>query len=263
MPAPFSMQVARSVPFDPADISFRKDNTQEAIQEIHQQTVIDPTFTTTTASGSLTLTDQSTTYQVIKGSASGFTINLADATTLFNGYKLEIANLSSRSIQIKNGAGTNLLILGQTSILYAVLSDNSTSAGNWVYFQAFASTTTGTVNYEVINDTPFTTTSSSYQIIPGFTITPTAGTYACWFNASIFHTTTPRGHWWGFFRGGVIIPDSERRQDTSHSNQTMMDSTMTIAQFDGAQTLDVRYRIDTNGATTVNQRSMILIRLGV
>lgn len=254
--------VAVSVPFDTTNISFVKDNVQDALVEIHQQEVLDQTTTATTNGGTSTLVALSTTLQVYTGTATGYSIQLPNATTLFTGRKFEIINNSTQTIQIKDGSGANLVVLGQTSVLYMVLINNSTSAGDWIYFQAYASTSTGSVNYQVVSTTPFTTTSTTDVAITGFTVTPAAGTYAVWYNGMAFHTTTPRAHWWSFYKNGVKISDTERTQDTAHSNQNMVDTSTAIISFNGSESLDVRVRAF-NGSLTINSRTMLLLRLGV
>jgi hypothetical protein len=119
----------------------------------------------------------------------------------------------------------------------------------------------GITNYNLIASASFTTGSTSYVLITGFSITPIAGTYAIWYGGQSTLTTTPKYHKWAIFKNGSIISDSVRSQDTAHSNQTMNDSTQTIATFNGSQTCDVRV-LTQNGSLAILQRSLILIRLG-
>jgi hypothetical protein len=119
----------------------------------------------------------------------------------------------------------------------------------------------GIRNYQIVSSTLFSTTSTTYVAITGFNVTPQAGKYAIWYNAAILYTTTPILHYWALFKGGVIIQDSERIQTTSRSNQEMVDTTMTVAEFNGSELLDVRVRCGTSGRYDVRDRTLILIRL--
>jgi hypothetical protein len=126
-----------------------------------------------------------------------------------------------------------------------------------------AAVASGILNYNLTSNTAFTTSSTSFVLITGFTLTPASGTYAIIYNASVFYTTTPRFHRWTIFRAGVELADSRREQLTSRSNQNMVDSTIAIANFNGSQTCDVRVLCDTSGGSlTVNARSILLVRLG-
>ena len=248
--------------FENTGLPFRFKNAQEAIAELRDQSITTPDFTVTTLNGTLALAATSRSTQYLTGSATGFSVQLPAANTLYLGMKIEVVNTSSAPITIKDGSGATLFLLGQTSIGFMQLQDNGSAAGTWVYYQTFISTATGIVSYYLTSAVNFSTTSTTDVLITGFTLTPVAGTYACWYNAAAFLNTTPRQHWWSFYKAGVKLTDSERTQDTSHSNEDMSDATMTITQFNGAQAIDVRVRTE-NGTLQINNRSMVLIRLGV
>jgi uncharacterized protein (DUF2342 family) len=145
------------------------------------------------------------------------------------------------------------------------LIDNGTAAGTWVFWQVLTSSiASGIINYNITSSTAFSSTNRTnpYQLITGFQVTPQAGTYACWYNASVYYTTTPKAHFWAFYKAGTILTDTARQQDTAHSNQTMLDSTMSVTSFNGSQTMDVRVKCADTGTLTVNARTMILIRIG-
>jgi len=263
-------QVAESTPF--SDALFSATDVLAAVKEVrarHEiQAVIGAqvyrtTTTATTLNGTLTLTAASTVLQFLTGSASGYSVVLPNATTLTNGQIYVIANTTSNVVSVKNNGGVELFALSQNSIGYLYLQTNTTANGMWVYYQILASSTaSGIINYNLTSTTPFSTSSTTDVVIAGFTLTPQAGTYAVWYNASILFTTTPIEHFWSFYRDDVQISDSARVQLTSRSNQIMVDSTMTVATFDGTQAIDVRVRRGTSGTLTVNARSLILVRLG-
>lgn len=254
--------VARSVPFDPTSVSFTSTSVQEALQEARDRKVWTLSTTAITASGTKNLTEADNSLQIFTGSASGYSIVLPDATTLFNGRKFELVNNTNNTINIKDNTGSVLFTLSQNSIANCTLQSNSTAAGVWISWQVLlSSTASGIINYNIFTSTNFSTTSTSDVIITGFTLTPQAGTYACWYNASSFLNTTPKTHWWSFYQNGVKVARSERSQDTAHSNTGMVDPTMAVLVFNGSETIDVRVRTQ-NGTLQINDRTMILIRLG-
>lgn len=257
----FSSPVSRSVPFDSTNTSIRSDEMQAVVEELRAQTVYDPESTATTLNGTLTLSSASRTLHFITGTQTGFKVDLPNATTLFNGQSYVVDNESTASINIRDTGGNSLFEVLADSIAVVFLQSNSTANGVWTGYvvSGFA---TGILSYNLISSTTFTTVSTTFVPITGYTVTPVAGTYAIWFNAGIVYTTTPIYHYWALFRAGVIIADSEREQQTSRSNQGMVDTTQTVAQFNGSEALDVRYRRGTSGSINVNERSLTLIRLG-
>lgn len=267
MPGPLVSQVAQSIHFDNTGQSFNVSNVQDALVQTRAQKIWDSETTILTLNGTLTLTASNKSLQFITGSQTGFSIVLPSALTLFNGWKFEISNTSSQSITVKNGAGVSLGVIAQTSIGYLTLQDNASTGGTWVFYQAFIGSATGILNYNIVSTTPFITTSLTDVLIAGLTIIPTAGTYAVWYNASVIFNTTPKTHWWNFYKAGALVADSERSQDTAHSNQTMIDSTMSIINVNGSQTIEVKVRCQSSTPTapqlTVNSRTLLLIRLGV
>jgi len=255
--------VARSVPFDNSGTSFYSENCQDGFLETRQLVTYDPEFITTSLNGTSNLLFTNKTLQIVTGTATGHSVVLPNATTLFNGRKYEIANQSSQPINIKTFGGTSLFFLNPASVAIMTLQDNTTSAGTWISL-VVSTIATGIQSYNIISSTAFTTSVryTAFDLITGFSLTPLSGTYGCWFSCSSYYTTTPKKHYWAFYRAGVQIADSLRSQDTAHSNQTMMDTTQSIISLNGSQTLDVRVSCDNTGSLTVNQRSMLLIRLG-
>ncbi len=271
--------VADAIPFDPLAPSTTPTSTgynfswnpTTGIWEVtdrlaaHRQ-VWNPEITATTTSGTLTLTSTSHSGQIITGTAVGYSVVLPDARTLENGFKWEIYNSTTQTVSVKDGAGTLIFTLAQSSIAYIYLQSNATLAGVWISWQILATnvTASGIINYTVISNTPFSTSvrNPSFDIITGFTITPQSGTYLVLYNASVYYTTTPKSHWWAIYKAGVKVTNTERIQDTAHSNQTMVDSTQGVIQFNGTETCDVRVSCANTGTITVNSRSLTLVRLG-
>lgn len=220
-----------------------------------------PTYTTVSAS-TLTLTATSNSTQFFTGSTLGQVLRLPNATTLQKSHTYEVWNMSSTVVVLQNSSGGAITNLDAGAYARIILRDNVVATGPWDVFQVVTSSiAAGVVNYKLVSSVDFLTTSTTDVIITGFTLTPMAGEYACFFNGSSYLTTTPKAHWWSFYKAGAKITDSERTQDTAHSNQTMVDSTITVASFNGSQTVDVRVRTS-NGSLTMKSRTILLTRLG-
>jgi hypothetical protein len=223
-----------------------------------------PEYTTTSTNGTLILTVNSSFLQILTGTATGYSIVLPDATTLINGWRYEVENTSNQTILIKNKAGTLLLTISAGEIAFVTLQSNSTLAGTWIVWSIFSNTANGILNYTLDDQNPFVTSvrSPSYDLITGFSLTPQAGKYSLWYNASVYYTTTPKAHWWAFYKAGVQETGSIRTQDTAHSNQNMVDNLVDVISFNGSESIDVRVSCDNTGTLTVNSRTLVLIRLG-
>lgn len=217
----------------------------------------------TTAAGTLTLASASGSAVYLLGTAVGYSVVLPNATTLPQGQRYEIYNTSSAPVDIKTNGSAVLFTLAQFSTGYLYLLSNGTAVGTWSAWQVFAdpSIATGILNYRATSSVPFTTGSITDVIITGFTLTPQAGTYAVWYNASCTITANNTLLRSSIYRGGAIIADSTRASQASGGGWSGMASTMTTSQFNGVQTCDVRVR-STSGNISVLDRTLIMIRLG-
>ena len=274
----FEQSIADQIPFDPSVLTplptnngymfgFDTPSQKYVSRNILQYGREAPigTTTPTTASGNLQLIVTSTKIQFFTGTAADFSVILPNATTLISYWTFEVYNTTSQTITIKDFSGATLFTLAQNSVGYLKLQLNGTSAGTWVYYQVLiSSVATGIINYKLTSSVAFSssTRSPNYELITGFTLTPQAGTYGVWYNASVYYTTTPKAHFWAIFKNGVVVADSVRQQDTAHSNQNMPDSTMSTITCSGTETIDVRVSCDNTGTLTVNNRTLLLIRLG-
>lgn len=254
--------VAESIPLNATNTSYKAEDIRTALIELRQQVIREPEFTTTTTSGTKSLTNTSYTLQVFSGSATGFVINLPDASTLFEGRKFEIANQSSQSIQIKDGSGILLLTLNQDSILLVTLEDNSTTAGSWLFIES-STTATGIVSANITSDTTFMTSATTPTLITGFSTTPTSGTYAVWFSSDLTITSNNNVAECSVYVDGTQNTNTIRNvQGTSSNYQTNFQSLGRVS-VNGAQAVDVRVRVASGGGSiTVGSRSLLLIRLG-
>lgn len=119
----------------------------------------------------------------------------------------------------------------------------------------------GIVNYNVISSTNFSSSAAADTLITGMTVTPAAGTYAVFFNAENTAAGSGAALWVTVYKAGSAIADSLRKAASPAGTHEFSTSTQTIVQFNGSQTCDIR--INPNGnSMTVNQRSLLLIRLG-
>lgn len=94
------------------------------------------TATTTTLNGTLTLTASSKSIQTLNGTATGFSVVLPNATTLVDMWHYIVINNSTKSISVKNNAGTLLYTVTNGSFCYIYLQDNSTANGSWSSWQS-------------------------------------------------------------------------------------------------------------------------------
>lgn len=122
-------------------------------------------------------------------------------------------------------------------------------------------TAAGVQNYNIISSTPFTSSANVDTFVTGMTITPMSGTYAVWFNCSETATGSGQQMDCTIYKAGAAISDSKRSVVGSAGAHISILATMTIAQFSGSQTCQVWINPNAN-SQTVNQRSMLLIRLG-
>jgi len=219
----------------------------------------------TANNATLQLTSSSNFVNFLTGSGTPYTVRLPDASTINIGCKFEIFNLTNFVVAIRDFAGNLLFNLSQNSIGCATLQLNGSSAGTWQFWQVLTSSiASGIISYNVISAVAFNTTSRfpTYAPITGFNVTPQAGTYGVWYSASTYYTTTPKGHWWAIAKNGTNVTASIRRQDTAHSNQTMSDVTQSIIPCNGTDVISLNVACDNTGTLTVNDRSLLLIRLG-
>lgn len=257
--------VARSVPFDittnPQGFLSGEENVQAGLESLRNHTIYISNSTATTASGTLTLTNTDKSLQYLTGTATGFSVNLPDATTLVKGAHYQIINTSSQPVNTNNNSNVLLQIVGQNSIGYYWLQDNSSAAGVWVYWQVITNTATGIVSYNAISSTAFNTTSTTDVLITGASLTPQAGTYAVWFNSTNSNTTNNSVNTITLYKAGSAITDSPRTFQTGSSNMTFLIATQTIINVNGSELVEA-YAKTTTGTFTINGRSLLLIRLG-
>jgi hypothetical protein len=258
-----STQVASSVPFDNTlSDGYVGTDVQTVLGELRNHTILISSTQATTAAGTLTLTVTSNTLQYFTGTATGYSVQMPNATTLVDGAYYELSNTSTQAININDGSGALLFVLDPNSIGFLNLQLNTTTAGSWVWWANTTNVADGIVSYNVISSTAFTTTSTTDVVITGFTITPMAGTYMVSVNGSWTNQGGPGTIQNStIYNNGAAVTDSSRNSSPIQSLDPSIMSTQTITQVNGTQAIDVRVSTSSN-SLTVKQRSMILIRLG-
>lgn len=264
------IQVAASIPFDSTQDAFNSTDVQTALGEIRQHPVWDQDITTTATNATLSLNTASKGYQLINGSATGYSIQMPSALTIFIGQEYMIVNIGSQTITIKDSSGAAIFTLSQTSIGFLFLQAQGSAAGTWIYWQTFIGTSTGVVNYNITSTTPFTTTSTSDTIIPGMNITPQAGTYAIWYSSANTGSSSGQQLNCTVYKGAVAVSDSSRASTSTSNAHVFFIGTQTIVQFDGVSACAIYVNTNTTGVVppsignsiTINQRSLLMIRLG-
>lgn len=89
---------------------------------------------TTSLNGTLTLTNNSNTYQYFIGTATGYSIVLPNATTLTVGQIYKFNNQSSQTLTIKNAGATTLSTIAAGMLYYASVENISSANGTWDIF---------------------------------------------------------------------------------------------------------------------------------
>lgn len=218
-------------------------------------------FTTPFSGGIKTLVYSDTTTYLITGSTTGQIIKLPDATNIQIGYRVEIFNQSSQPITLQNNAGTTLIVMSQFSVTKAMLQTSGTVAGSWLLDQLILSVAGGLINYNTVSSTAFVTTSTTDVLITGFSITPEPGTYAVFYSSSASATQNNTNVNHSVYKNGTIVTNSVRTTQTVSANFIFQQTTQTVISLNGTESVDIRVSTSL-GTLTVNNRSLLLLRLG-
>lgn len=127
---------------------------------------------------------------------------------------------------------------------------------------------TGSLNYanQVLITGTTTSTATSYTLISGLTVTPTAGTYLVSLSGSIWSSVKARVMYLAIFVGGVEVTGSERQYSPGESSQpTPFALPLAIAvTVDGAQAVEARWYITSGNPTatmSINNRNLTLFKV--
>lgn len=225
-----------------------------------------PASTDSTLNGTLTLTLTSNFLQVITGTQTGYSVKLPDATTLPNGYRFEIWNATTQPISLRYNDASLVFPVPVTSFITATLQSNATANGTWLIYRAFTGTASGILNYTVSNNSSFTVSTGTTDVLiagtgTAMSITPIAGTYFALYNGSISISGNNSNVRTTLYLGGNIWTDSLRVIQSSVSTFITTHITMGIMPCNGAQAVEARVARDSN-SLTITGRSLVLIRLG-
>lgn len=223
--------------------------------------VTTPTYTVSSTNGTLSLDSSASSVHFITGSASGFSVVLPDARTVALGTNFEIYNRSSAAVVVKYSDGSTLGVLDSDSVSSLILQDNSTQNGSFSPFTIEIAQAAGILNYSAQAQSAFATTSTTDAQITGFAITPSSGQYYVAYNASNVATTNNAEVTLSLYKNGVQIAGTERTAKATASNFILILSTQGVASFNGTDELRVYVRT-TTGTLTVNNRSVVMLRLG-
>lgn len=220
-----------------------------------------PTATAVTTNGSLSLTATSNSLQFLTGTATGFSIVLPSSVTMSQGQYFEIYNTTTAPITIKKNSGTVLSVLNANSVIKITAQTTNVVDGDWLTWSLEVQVASGITNYTIAATAAFSTSSTTDVQVTGFTLTPMAGTYAIWYNASCTSVSNNSMNYTTLYKDGVAIAGTERVAQSVASNFTFQMTAQGTASFTGAEQLRVYTRV-TTGTFTTNARSMIMVRLG-
>lgn len=221
------------------------------------------TSTPTTLNGTLTLTVTSNFAHVLTGTATGFKIQLPNATTLTKGWRFDFINQSSQSININYDDTTLYTYLLPQARIAMLLENNATTNGSWIRWSTYTGgAASGILHYDVSSATPFTlSTGTADTLITGMTVTPVQGEYAIWYQGSIEITGNNTVVRTTLYKTNVLIDASLRTIKSSVSTFFTTHITSGIVTFNGTDTLEVRVARNQN-TLTIQSRTLIMIRLG-
>jgi len=220
-----------------------------------------PTYTATTTSGTLTLTNTSTSLHFLTGSATGFSVVLPDATTLQNGTTYKFYNRSSASVIIRRADNSTLFTVSANSFVEITLQDNSTTNGLFATLSLEVGQASGIVNFSNESQTDFVTTSVTDVQITGSGITPISGKYLAVYDSSNTNSTNNSLNHVSLYRNSTQVAGTERVARATASNFVFLLTTQGVVDLNGTDVLSVYVRTST-GTLTVGARSLVLIRLG-
>ena len=120
---------------------------------------------------------------------------------------------------------------------------------------------TGLLSYVLTSDITFSTDSASDVLITGFTVTPDSGRYAVYYSSDIVISQNNRIAQNVIYVDGAAVSNTRRRVQGISANFAANQQTVGQVIVSGSQVVDVRVNVSA-GALDVNQRSLVLLRLG-
>lgn len=252
--------VASSVPFDNVGNKINATEVQSALSELRKEDVLSIIPVVTSLNGNYNILKDNSNIHAVEGSATGFTITLPDATTLFLGRRFEILNKSSESIEVLDNDGTLLTTLINGDIGVVTLESNPDPAGTWIV-SIISSSAKGITSFSIGSSTTFTTTSATDVLVTGMSVTPDTGRYGLWFSADTEIAQNNKLAEVVIYINGSVVERTRRVVQGVSSNFKSALITIAEVSVNGSEQLDVRVNIS-GGSLDVNQRRLLLIRLG-
>jgi len=106
-----------------------------------------------------------------------------------------------------------------------------------------------------------TTTSTTYVLMPGMTITPIAGTYFVWISTDQSNGSNNSSLVTSIFAGGVQVAESERVSDVKTTGRRREISSMARVTVNGSQAIEMRWRGNGTGTNEVRGRTMMILKV--
>jgi ribosomal protein L21E len=142
-----------------------------------------------------------------------------------------------------------------------VLIEDSAAAG------AKKAITVGSITAQSLSQSSATatadaqTSSTTYTLLTGMTITPPAGTYWVKFTSSVRNSSGNQINYQSIFSGGSQVAASEVAARNGTNNADSSVSTQAIVTVNGSQAIEVRVRV--SGSTgTWHQRTLVALKVG-
>ena len=147
-------------------------------------------------------------------------------------------DMGGDSINIQTPSGLsniyNFVLPPDIGIQDQVLTLNSSLETDWVNFVEAVQ------SYSVLDNTSFSSTSTSFVLVPSMILTPPAGTYYVIFNS--YGSALIE---YAIFVGGSILNETVRQIDTNNEEDL---TSIAVVTVNGSDDIDVRAR-STNGST--------------
>jgi hypothetical protein len=109
-----------------------------------------------------------------------------------------------------------------------------------------------------------TTTSTTYVLATGMTITPPAGTYMVWFSSSLGSDTNNAQMWASIYSGGTQVSGSERElmRGAAQGNVSIGFCCVARVTVNGSQAIEGRWRVTASSTGTMeNGRTLAIIKV--
>ena len=163
-------------------------------------------------------------------------------------------NSGGNSINVITPSGLsntyNFVLPASNGVQDQVLGLNSSLETEWIN-----NPNSSNIFFDFVEDTTvFTSTSTSYLLIPSMTLTPPAGDYFCIFNATATGNVE-----YALFVGGVIINETIRDNPASSSKESF--DTLFVVTVNGSESIEVRAKISSSGIGSsfdINERILFI-----